>query len=385
MGEINFLSSGGRGREEKKEKKAPAKNFEWTSPDAERQEKEKKSSSLFSFFKKQGGSATDEEKLKRSREIVLKTIEDKAPLEKNAKEKKVAVKPAVKAALNQPEEKQEGKNDKLPKIPEASVIEPARINLLNKILDFWRKYQKEKELKKNKEAVASDVGPEAAAEEKAADLQERPDKKEKKSKLPAKKNKPGENFLDSSDVLETNLMEAGTVSFIDWHKNSVVLAFYLITIIVIVGVIYGWMFAQEREFKARISEADKNIEELNAVLAGANKDIARFADLENKVKVLRVVLDGHVYWTNFFKFLEDNTIQDIYYLGFSGDNSGEYSLAGKAKNFHSISEQLRILKANDYVEDVGVSGGKFNSPKDGDSGGVDFNLQLSIKPQLFKK
>jgi hypothetical protein len=44
--------------------------------------------------------------------------------------------------------------------------------------------------------------------------------------------------------------------------------------------------------------------------------------------------------TNFFKFLEDNTIKDVYFTNFEGDTSGNYTFVRTRSTSTSVSENV---------------------------------------------
>ena len=100
------------------------------------------------------------------------------------------------------------------------------------------------------------------------------------------------------------------------------------------------------------------------------------------------MLDQHVYWTNFFKLLEENTLADVYYSGFSGDNKGEYELMASGKHFSIIQAQVERFLSSEYVSSVSVdqasisAAGKEKASADGE---IAFGLELVVDPAIFTK
>ncbi|MEK7097533.1 MAG: hypothetical protein AAB906_01660, partial [Patescibacteria group bacterium] len=192
MGDINFLSDN---KEDKKEKKKePLKKIEWTSPEikAVTDNNKEEKSSFFSLFKK--GNAPDD-KMQKSREAVLRTIgeKEKAETVRPAVEPKDMKRIVKKPDLPKPIEKKAGQTESkaAPKTAKAEpakkidlirmqigekIIDPRRINLLNKLIDSWRNRKKEKLEKKNRvEPIPAD-----------------PEKKEEKAPLKKEDVKIGE-------------------------------------------------------------------------------------------------------------------------------------------------------------------------------------------------
>ena len=405
MGDINFLS-GQRG-DKKEKKKEPLKKIEWTSPEmkAETENKKEGDSPLFSLFKK-GNDADD--KIKQSREAVLKTIGEKEKVERfdpipkprDAKEVKKQEKVAdekekiEKSKALEPK-KVEMKKMEVPKpvrnkaenpepAAEEKNIDPRRINFLNRLIDSWINHIKDRQEKKKHIGLIPDLQKkeekEPLKEAGKIDAKEAKPKDEKDNKKPV----PESKALISSRVLETNLVKGENVlHFIDWQKNSFTLTLFCFFAVLVVSGAYVWLVLWEKEIDMRIANTEMNVMELSGKIEQAKKDVQEFSALEKKVKLLGQLLEDHIYWTNFFKFLEDNTLTEVFYSGgFSGDNSGNYTFAANAKNFNGISEQLKVFKRNDYVRSVNVKGGKLSSGAE-KSAGVNFDLQISVDPKLF--
>ena len=103
-----------------------------------------------------------------------------------------------------------------------------------------------------------------------------------------------------------------------------------------------------------------------------------------------------IYWSNFFSFLEKNTLPNVFYQDFSGDTSGEYILKARTDNFDSMAKQLKVLRRAADVLEVDSEGGDMikNEPVVDESGTssevtttpatqLHFSIKLKIKPELF--
>ncbi|MCX6799905.1 MAG: hypothetical protein NT091_02035, partial [Candidatus Falkowbacteria bacterium] len=97
------------------------------------------------------------------------------------------------------------------------------------------------------------------------------------------------------------------------------------------------------------------------------------------------LLKNHIYWTNFFKFLEGEISNNVYIEGFSGTSAGQYTLSAKARDFNTIAEQIKSLRKNEYVVDVSTGGGTVTKSEVNDSEIVSFNLSLKVDQKLFQK
>ncbi len=182
-------------------------------------------------------------------------------------------------------------------------------------------------------------------------------------------------------IMGTNLIKGEIISFFDWRKKISVLLTAAISAFLIIAVAYGGLiFLESKEINKGRYFVDK-INEINQRTEQAEDYVKEILIFKKKMKLAGELLDRHIYWTDFFEFLEKNTLADVYYSGFSGNIGGEYALSATAKSFSAIARQTKIMRDNGDVLQAKVSGGQ--SGKEG--GSVGFQLELSVNPDIFIK
>lgn len=234
-----------------------------------------------------------------------------------------------------------------------------------------------------------------------------------------KKNQTEEaKVLNNPKILEVNLIKEEERLEFDWKKGIRSLLFALgVTIFIIVELYLGLDWWQKDE--------EARLEEVKAEMNKVSKEVAEFRNsaadaLAYQEKTLEVdrLLGEHIYWTNFFKWLETNTLSTVSFGSFSGTDDGQYTLAGKAGSFAEVSWQIQQLASDPlvlHVESMTVSSGEErtreqiaaqaataaqaaadqkNEGEDDESetvaapaepAGVEFNLTLEVDPAIFKK
>ena len=208
--------------------------------------------------------------------------------------------------------------------------------------------------------------------------------------------KGSEEKWKKAKILETNLIKGELASFFNWKKGILVLIFYFLFSGLIVAGFYGGLLLWEKQRESlKLEYSGKILDLEEQVIKPLEEEAKKILTVKEKIKLAKSLLDRHIYWTNFFKFLEDNTLTDVYYTSsFAGDTNGEYSFSARTRNFKMILDQVNIMRGNDNVEKVIVSGGSVKSSGsieqgggDGQSdvGGVDFKLELTINPNIFMK
>lgn len=117
----------------------------------------------------------------------------------------------------------------------------------------------------------------------------------------------------------------------------------------------GLKFGYEPYLSKKIEDQKSQMQQLSQkVNADQQADILSFHSQLINVKKL---LDGHIYSTNLFDFLERTTQANVYYskLDFNTD-TGKASLVGVAKTVKDATQQMQILESqSDYVKSVQVS------------------------------
>lgn len=173
------------------------------------------------------------------------------------------------------------------------------------------------------------------------------------------------------------------------HKNllSLFLTIFVASLL-FAEIYYGldWWQKQEEQ-KTLVINAE--YEDVGQQIKNINRNSKDFTAFKDKLALTKNMADNHIYWTDFFNWLEQNTLNSVAYGGFSGDTSGKYSLSATAKTFSDISWQVKAFRDNKFVDSVRVDSGSIagrsddkNSNKPADTA-VNFSLDLKVKPEIF--
>lgn len=204
-----------------------------------------------------------------------------------------------------------------------------------------------------------------------------------KKKLNITNNKE-DNFINPK-VLEVNLVKDEVEVEFNWQKHLFSLFLTLIVAALFVTEIYyglSWWQQQEEEKTAAIN---LELQGITSQIKKINNNSKDFTSFKDKIILTKQMADTHIYWTDFFNWLEKNTLNSVIYSGFSGDITGDYELSATAKNFSDISWQVKAFKDDkftDFVEVDSGSSGRSEVISNSDSK-VSFSLNLKVKPQIF--
>lgn len=204
---------------------------------------------------------------------------------------------------------------------------------------------------------------------------------------------------ESFGVVHTNLIREHLGMFLNWQSKIL----WLLLFVAIAGLAsiaaYGFLLILEKDKISSSQGAFANLTGIVTQIQSEEVYAEEILTFNNKLLAVDYLLNNHIYWTNFYKFLEDNTINDVYYEKFSGDLSGKYVLPTVAKDYRSISTQLRVLQSvSDKVLGVDTGGAESASkgttpvtPANGGTGtttpnaNVKFDLNLNLNRSVFIK
>lgn len=197
------------------------------------------------------------------------------------------------------------------------------------------------------------------------------------------------NVWENPKVLEVNLIkESANIEF-DFKRNFSRLGIsVLIAIFFIVEIYFGLSWWEKEETK-RADALAADLQQVNQDIRLVKTQADEFLTFKDKLTALKPLLDSHVYWTNFFNWLERHTLNSVTFGGFSGDTSGVYSLNAETKNFSDISYQVKAFLDAPETLKAEVLGGQSSQSKEKDgrikAGVVSFNISFKVKPEIFKK
>jgi hypothetical protein len=239
--------------------------------------------------------------------------------------------------------------------------------------------------------------------------------------LGRKKNQPEDKMdriLKNPKILEVNLIKDEVSLDFNWKRNLTGLGITLIVSALIIFELYAGLDWWQKDEEARLGELKAKIAEQTKEVNDFRKSADEALSYKDKTIEVGNLLNNHVYWTNFFSWLEKNTLSTVSYGGFSGQLDGKYALAGSAGSFADVAWQVKTLLDDPMtlkaeVDAVNASGNKTKEAAaaeaalaeeaakkeaalNGTEGAavvkpeaaqprVNFNISLELKPEIFKK
>lgn len=204
---------------------------------------------------------------------------------------------------------------------------------------------------------------------------------------------------------QVNLIKEHRSMFFNWQSKMLSMIFFVVLTCLVCVLAYGYLLILEKEKQSSNLYIFTNLDNINKQIAsvkrGLDESIVPFND---KLMYTGYMLDNHIYWTNFFQFLEQDTLADVYYSAgmdatISGNvkgSNGLFELSSVAKDYNTISNQTKVMAKSKTGRVLSVSVSDADSlaratstpdqigllPRNiGEA--VKFKLKLSLDQRLF--
>ncbi|MFH0951478.1 MAG: hypothetical protein V1765_03335 [bacterium] len=165
-------------------------------------------------------------------------------------------------------------------------------------------------------------------------------------------------YWHSHNIVRANLIKDQETLFFNWQSKILTMVLALGLALLTVGVLYGALLVWESNKLHDNQNVFDNLEAVNQEVKKEEAIAREIMDFNNKLVLVDYMLDNHIYWSDFFKVLEDYTIFDVYYEGFSGDISGTYALPAVARDYRAVYLQLKLMQGNEEVLSADTEGAK---------------------------
>ena len=193
------------------------------------------------------------------------------------------------------------------------------------------------------------------------------------------------NSLQNPRILEVNLVKDEVLVFFDWRKNISILLLVLCVAALLVTEIYFGLDWWEKQEAARSQTLQDQANKTSAEANVLKKQIAAAITYKEKSASFSQLLDNHIYWTNFFNWIEKNTLSSVSYSDFSGGLDGSYTLNATAQSYADVSWQVKAFLNDPFTQSVAVDEANAGKSERGKAGAVNFTLLLKVKPEVFRK
>lgn len=177
--------------------------------------------------------------------------------------------------------------------------------------------------------------------------------------------------------------EGGTAP--DIKRGLLILVLVIIVETIIIGGVNFWVLQTTSKKVAEREELNQRIAALNQTVVERGKDMSGVIDMDRQIQASLENLNQHVYWSNFFSFLEDNARPNVRFTRFSGDvDSSMFTIDILGKSYRDVAEQIVVLRENPSVLYVRATSASARIGQAGQIEGVTSSLVIKLKPEVWR-
>ncbi|MFA6422631.1 MAG: hypothetical protein WCV92_04495 [Candidatus Buchananbacteria bacterium] len=213
-----------------------------------------------------------------------------------------------------------------------------------------------------------------------------------KGHLEAKKDKVSNQYhlapKSEKGNFDINLIPEELIYQTQQNPLAKVAVLLLLTIIGIGLVAASYYYIDYQQSK--ISDQIALIQEENVKLSKELNEYKKIQEQNNlnarRVTAIGNVLESHIYWSKFFKLLEKNTLDDVYFSSFSADTSGAIALPAVAKDYNSAINQIAAFRqAKDFAQEVKVNSMQMSVDQKRGTKAIGFEIKVILAKNIFKQ
>lgn len=167
-------------------------------------------------------------------------------------------------------------------------------------------------------------------------------------------------------------------------KNKLVMIILTAAItLLLIGVASVGMLLVKQMLTKQANDIKQDIEQMSGQrkkLTAQKRDAIK---LHEETLQAMDLLNKHIYWTQFFKQLEEVTVDTVAYRSVTADQAGRVTILATGADFRSVARQL-IAYQNDaeFIKEASITSASMRQEA-GASATVDFTATITLQPGAF--
>ena len=255
----------------------------------------------------------------------------------------------------------------------------------SKISIFFRNFFASPENKPRKPEKKESPKKEEKKEEERLVIKElSPKKTNDKAKKPGLTSPPPE--IEEEEIEVNLLPERVEIKEVTPTKFFFIVLNSILATLVIAALAYLGIYWYLNSIKNKIISVNERIAKVYEEVSGLESQASDALNLQKRIGLAGELLSDHVYWSNFFEYLEKKTIKKVYFIDLQASRGGQIILTGAAENFTAVGEQLKVFEEDkDSVTSASVDIAQLQKTGAGAGQEILFNVYLQLKSGVFKK
>ncbi len=191
--------------------------------------------------------------------------------------------------------------------------------------------------------------------------------------------------IDNLDLLETNLIKDEIEIIYNWKKDLSIFFILFLLVAIFVAESYIFLFNWKKQKEIENSYyLETEIVDTKSQINNLKDQYITATEFKKRLELSSAVLSNHIYWTNFFNFLEKNTLKNnVYYRNFSGDIYGAYILPAVSNDVLAVNFQSKFFSNNSSIISSSISEEEIVNDEETGKTHINFNFNFNLNPKIF--
>jgi len=172
----------------------------------------------------------------------------------------------------------------------------------------------------------------------------------------------------------------------DLRRRLLILLFVIVLETIIIGGVNFWLIQATSQRQSEHDQLQKQGNDISSQAGQLGRDLTSAIQFDQQARAVADALDKHLYWTEFFKFLENNTLPSIRFERFDGQVSdGVFSFDIFGDSYRDVAEQIVAWSQNPSISRVRATAAQARVTQTGSIEGVAVTVVLNLKPDVWSR
>ncbi|MEK7643669.1 MAG: hypothetical protein AAB372_04465 [Patescibacteria group bacterium] len=161
------------------------------------------------------------------------------------------------------------------------------------------------------------------------------------------------------------------------RRGSGVFAAVVLVIVILVGVATAGLEVFRRQLEEEAGNIDAELNQLESDLELSSIEQAQ--KLQQRIQLAEKILNDHVYGSQSFNIVEDNTLDSTTLKNFAFLEGGKIKLQVETSGYVPMAQQVRQYRANKDIAAL-----TFTNPLLQATGGISFDIEMTVSPEFLR-
>lgn len=189
------------------------------------------------------------------------------------------------------------------------------------------------------------------------------------------------------EMLQTSSVKQDYIWFVKSECNYKKRAILFVIFILIVLLCASWLGLRyyQNDLLNEYNENAVKLNQINQQIERVNQEESRVDRIKSKAVLVNNLVGDHIYWTNLFALLEQNTLDNISYIEFQALSENEVMLTVLASDYTNLAKQVDVLDKANFTQSVDIDFARVGIDEETDEQEVQGEISLYLEPGILHK